>query len=92
MATSRTRISINIAWLSPEPANGVIESYSIEVTKIENGEVVVNMSDISRDTLEFNITGLLEFVEYGIVVFAFTDKGRGPGSDTIVVRTLQHSM
>lgn len=82
--------SITISWLRPDPANGVIESYSIRVERIDDGETERRISNISADVFEHNITGLMEFVNYSIVVFAFTDKGRGPGSEPIVVQTLEH--
>ena len=46
--------------------------------------------ELLADVFEYNITGLMEYVNYSIVVFAFTDKGKGVGSKAIVVQTLEH--
>jgi hypothetical protein len=84
-----TRGSITIAWLPPDPTNGIIESYSIEVTPVDNnGPVIQRMPPMGE--LMYNISGLMEHVNYSIVVFASTDKGSGIGSDAIVVQTLEH--
>ena len=62
----------------------------INVTRVDDSENVFSFSMRPPDVLEYNITGLMEYVQYRIVVFAFTDKGPGMGSDPIVVRTLEH--
>lgn len=41
--------------------------------------------------LSFNLTELLEYTNHTIVVYAFTDKGQGEGSEPIVIRTSEHS-
>ena len=89
-ATNITRSSITITWLAPEPTNGDIESYSIRVIRVDNNQMLPDFADLPANVFFFNITGLMEFVNYSIVVFAFTDKGMGMGSEAIVVETLEH--
>ena len=91
--TDRTRSSILITWLEPDPTNGRIERYLIEYTVLTDNiqdEATTSIPDLPADVLEYNITSLMEYVNYSIAVFAFTDKGRGEGSQPIVVRTLEH--
>ena len=87
---SRSRSSIFIKWLRPDSTNGVILSYSIQVRETEGGLELTKLLELPLNTLEYNITGLMEYVEYRIVVFAHTDKGRGEESVPIIVRTLEH--
>ena len=69
--------------------NGIITGYTITYnsqTENDNGNVSAGAND--RQT---ELTGLKEFVNYTITVFASTVKGDGPTSDAIVVRTDQDS-
>ena len=71
--------------------NGIIIKYTItyrSLTENHNGHVTVTGKPPS---LTGEITGLREYVEYNITVFASTVKGDGPNSTAIVVRTEQDS-
>ena len=85
-----TRGSITITWLPPDPTNGMIESYSIEVTPIDNSHMIPLITVLPMDELVYNISGLMEYINYSIIVFASTDKGQGPRSEAIEVQTLEH--
>ena len=37
-----------------------------------------------------DLTGLMEYERYSVVVYAFTDKGRGAGSSPLMVLTSEH--
>ena len=37
-----------------------------------------------------DLTGLMEYERYSVVVYAFTDKGRGAGSRPLMVLTSEH--
>ena len=83
--------SILVMWdeVPADQQNGIITSYTITYlsqTENDNGSVQVNT--LARQT---ELTNLKEYVNYNITVFASTDKGDGPGSDLIVVRTEQDS-
>ena len=74
-----------------EQQNGVIISYDItyqSLTENDSGNIQVRGNP---PALEENITGLKEYVEYNITVFASTVKGDGPHSTATVVRTDQDS-
>ena len=67
--------------------NGIITGYNITYhsqTENDNGSDHVNGS-----VRETELTNLKEYVNYNITVFASTEKGDGPASDLIVVRTDQ---
>ena len=62
--------------------NGIITGYNItyqSLTENDNGFVEAASND-----RQANLTGLKEFVNYNISVVAFTVKGDGPPSVTVV--------
>ena len=74
--------------MQAELQNGIITGYTVKyqsLTENDNGFV-----QAGPDDRQANLTGLKEFVEYNISVIAFTVKGGGPPSFT-VVRTDQDS-
>ena len=71
--------------------NGIIIKYTItylSLTENHNGDVTLTGNP---PALTGEITGLREYVEYNITVFASTVKGDGPHSNVTVVRTDQDS-
>ena len=83
--------SILVMWneVPADQQNGIITGYTITYksqTENDNGTVPAGPNDRQKE-----LTGLKEFVNYNITVFAFTVKGDGPASDPIVVRTDQDS-
>ena len=86
--TSSTSISVSWEEVQAELRNGIITGYTItyqSLTENDNGFVQAGPDD--RQAI---LTGLKEFVQYTILVFASTDKGVGPPS-VLVVRTDQDS-
>ena len=82
--------SISVSWedVQAELRNGIIIGYNITYqSQTENDNGVVTAGPSNRQA---NLTGLKEFVKYNISVVAFTVKGDGPPSVT-VVRTDQDS-
>ena len=68
--------------------NGIITGYTITYqSQTENNNGVVEAGPNDRQAI---LTGLKEFVQYTILVFASTVKGVGPPS-VLVVRTDQDS-
>ena len=68
--------------------NGIITGYTITYqSQTENDNGIVHADPNDRQA---NLTGLKEFVNYTISVFAYTVKGIGPPS-VLVVRTDQDS-
>ena len=84
--------SIIVSWdeVPPDQQNGIITGYTITYqsqTQNDNGNVSAGPNDRRK-----NITGLKEYVDYNIRVFASTVKGNGPHSSPVfVVRTDQDS-
>ena len=83
--------SILVMWdeVPADKRNGVITGYTITYhsqTENDSGNVQVNAS--LRQT---ELTNLKKYVNYNITVSASTEKGIGPTSDPIVVRTDQDS-
>ena len=86
--TSSTSISVSWEELQAELRNGIITGYIITYqSHTENDNGIVQTDPNVR---QVNVTGLKEYVEYTISVFAFTVKGTGPPS-VLVVRTDQDS-
>ena len=76
--------SISVSWdeVQAELQNGIITGYIITYqsqTENNNGFVAAGPND-----RQANLTELKEFVKYNISVIAFTVKGDGPASVTVV--------
>ena len=88
--TSSTSILVSWDEVPADQQNGIITGYTITYqsqTKNHTGSVEVDRNDRQK-----NLTGLKEYVNYNITVFASTVKGDGPHSNPIlVVRTDQDS-
>ena len=88
--TSSTSILASWDEVPEDQQNGVITGYTITYksqTENHNGNVSVGPNDREK-----SITGLKEYVNYSITVFASTVKGDGPhSSPVLVVRTDQDS-
>ena len=88
--TSSTSILVEWNDVPADDQNGIITSYTITYesqTENHNGNKTVNYP--ARQT---NLTGLKEYVNYNITVFASTVEGDGPASSPIfVIRTDQDS-
>ena len=86
--TSSTSISVSWEEVQAELRNGVITGYNITYqSQTENDSGIVHPD---RNDRQANLTGLKEYVEYTISVFALTVKGDGPPS-VLVVKTDQDS-
>ena len=90
--TSSTSIRVSWEEVPVIQQNGIITKYTItyrSLTENHNGNVEVTGSP---PALTVEITGLREYVEYSIMVFASTAKGNGPHSSPVeVVSTDQDS-
>ena len=67
--------------------NGIITGYNITY----NSQTEHDSGSVLADDRQKELTGLKEYVNYNITVFASTVKGDGPASDPIVVRTNEDS-
>ena len=93
MANSST--SIHVSWneVSPIDQNGVIMSYEITYTPLENftGVIRINSTNVSGSDLPVSLVGLQEYVYYSIQVRAYTSEGPGPYSAPVIQLTLEDS-
>lgn len=73
-----TSTSVRVVWESPriEERNGKIVGYVIGVTRIGTGSVF----QLTSDEATLNITSLVPFTTYTIVIAARTAIGTGPFS------------
>ena len=81
--TSSTSISVSWEEVRAELQNGIIIGYTITYqsqTENDNGFVEAGPND-----RQLNLTGLKEFVNYTISMFAFTVKGIGPPFVLVVI-------
>ena len=83
-----TSSAIQVTWLPPDDPNGIVDSYTLMLMYEANG-TSENITDILITT--HNVTGLLPYQEYTIVVYALTDKGAGSGSIPLNVLTDEDS-
>ena len=80
--TSSSSISVSWEDVQAELRNGIITGYNITYqSQTENDSGFVTADPSNRKA---NLTGLKEFVKYNISVVAFTVKGDGPPSVTVV--------
>ena len=89
--TNKSSTSILVEWdqLPEEDQNGVIVSYTVTYRALPS-----NSSRSKNVTIKENhvtLTGLNEYTNYSITVFASTSKGRGNESKPIVVITAEDS-
>ena len=83
--TSSTSILVEWDEVPAVEQNGIITGYTITYksqTENDNGNVPAGPDD--REKV---LTGLKEFVNYNITVFASTVEGDGPASDPVIVVT-----
>lgn len=69
--------------------NGIIVGYTVTYTALPNGSPQPKVVDPSAN--EATLTGLNEFTNYSITVFASTSKGGGNKSEPIIVITDEDS-
>ena len=83
--------SIFVDWDDvPQPdQNGIILRYTVTYTALPNGSPVPQVVD--APTTQATLTGLNEYTNYSITVFASTSKGDGNVSEPIIVITDEDS-
>ena len=83
--------SILVQWGNVPAAdqNGVIVSYTVTYKALPDGSPQRNL--VSAPTTQVTLTGLNEYTNYSITVFASTIKGNGNMSEPVVVITDEDS-
>ena len=83
--------SIFVDWDDvPQPdQNGIILQYIVTYTELPNGSPQSQV--VNAPTTQATLTGLNEYTNYSITVFALTSKGGGNASEAIIVITDEDS-
>ena len=71
--------------------SGIITNYEVEVDPLDFIGILTTIT-INTTNLSTIITGLQEFVEYNIIVRAYTTVGPGPFSLPVTSRTFEDGM
>ena len=68
--------------------------YEVQYEPLEtfDDQLSIGTVNTSGPVLMMNLTDLEEYVEYNIIVRAYTSTGPGPYSDPVTVRTLEDGM
>ena len=77
--------SFLVTWSPPNAINAPEINYTIQLTGPNS--VVTNITGIGVEMRP--LEGLMPFTNYSVVVFAVSEKGPGPTSETQTVRTLE---
>ena len=75
--------------MPPDNQNGIIGSYTVSYTALPNGSEQTKV--VNTPANGTTLTGLNEFTNYSITVFASTSKGGGNVSEPIIVITDEDS-
>ena len=89
--TSSTSILVMWDELPADNQNGIITSYTITYESLTQNHNDSKIVKPQWTILITQLTGLKEYVNYSIRVFASTVKGDGPASSPIIVITDQDS-
>ena len=88
--TSSTSIFVDWGDVPQPDQNGIIRSYTVTYKALEpNGKTETQF--VPASTTQATLTGLNEYTNYSITVFASTSKGRGNISEPIIVITDEDS-
>ena len=87
--TSPTSIFVQWSNVPAADQNGVILSYTVTYKALPDGSPQTKV--VSAPTTQVTLTGLNEYTNYSITVFASTIKGNGNMSEPIVVITDEDS-
>jgi len=87
--TSSTSVLVQWNNVPTADINGVILSYTVTYEALPDGSPQTKV--VSAPTTQVTLTGLNEYTNYSIMVFASTIKGNGNMSEPIVVITDEDS-
>ena len=88
--TSSTSIFVDWGDVPQPDQNGIIRSYTVTYTALHPNSTTKTQF-VPAPTTQATLTGLNEYTNYGITVFASTSKGRGNISEPIIVITDEDS-
>ena len=88
-STSSTSILVQWDDVPEADQNGIILKYIVTYTELPNGSPQYQV--VNAPTTQAKLTGLNEYTNYSITVFASTSKGNGNVSEAIIVLTDEDS-
>ena len=88
-STSSTSILVQWDDVPEADQNGIILKYIVTYTELPNGSPQYQV--VNAPTTQATLTGLNEYTNYSITVFASTSKGNGNVSEAIIVLTDEDS-
>ena len=87
-AISSTDIVVTWNEIPGLDRNGIIINYEVQIESLDfPADIMTNI--LTTTNLSILVTGLEEYVNYGISVRAYTSVGPGPYSDPVTERTLE---
>ena len=86
---SSTSILVRWGSVPAEHRNGIIMSYTVTYKELPSGST--NSQKVNAARTQATLTGLKEYTNYSIAVFAATSKGEGNASEPIIVITGEDS-
>ena len=91
MGNNASSTSIFVQWgnVPPDNQNGIIVSYTVSYTALSGGSEQAKV--VKAPATDTTLTGLNEFTNYSITVFASTSKAGGNESEPIIVITDEDS-
>ena len=87
--TSSTSILVQWGDVPAADQNGIIRSYTVTYKALPGGSE--QTKEVDAPVTQANLTGLNEYTNYSITVFASTIKGDGTDSEPIIVITDEDS-
>ena len=87
VATSPTSIFVTWEEVAPDDRNGVISMYQVLYRPQQTFGGAIGERSVNVTGLSAALTGLQEYLDYSILVRAYTRSGEGPYSSSITART-----
>ena len=84
--------SLFVSWgpiLNSSKHNGIIQAYTVKISKNETGEEDQRNVTVSADSMEWTFKNLEEYVVYYVQVAGSTSAGLGPFSAPVFNQTFQ---
>ena len=88
---SSTEIMVTWQRVSAINESGIITNYEVEVDPLDFDDILTTIT-VNTTNLSTVIADLQEYVEYNIIVRAYTTVGPGPFSEPVTARTFEDGM
>ena len=91
MVTSVNPAALRVTWQPPPQIahNGPITGYVIQYTRVGSNDMMMSVN-VDSGIEQYNISELIAYVNYTVMVAARNSNGTGNNSDPLVVRSGQN--